>query len=117
MKGQILKVLLSVVLVIFASTRIFYYEALSPRMDLVFLSLVLSAFLLWMLPWEQLWERLTGVNVGGFGISLQQPDVQAAIRHISFDEERLKISGFSEEQVRNRLLRRLKSLEAAPIGV
>lgn len=111
MKDQILKVLLSVVLVIFASTRIFYYKALSPRMDLVFLSLVLSVFLLWMLPWEQLWERLRGISVGGVGISLQQPDVQAAIGHISFDEEHLKISGSSEKQVRNRLRRRLESLE------
>jgi hypothetical protein len=56
-------------------------------MDLVFLSLVLAVFLLWMIPWEELWRRLHGFSVGGVGISLQQPDVQAAIDYINFNEE------------------------------
>jgi CheY-like chemotaxis protein len=107
---QGLKVVLSVVLLVFAITRFYYYEALSTRMDPVFLLLVFSVFLLWMLPWEQLWERLRGFSVGGVEISLQQPDVQAAISNISFDAKRVKISG-SSEMVRDRLLRRLKSLE------
>src|SRR5829696_248680 len=72
-KYQVLKVVLSVVLVMFAVTRFSNYESLSTRMDLVFLSLVLSAFLLWMLPWADLWERLSGVTLGGFGISLDAP--------------------------------------------
>jgi CheY-like chemotaxis protein len=106
-----LKIALSLVLVAFAITRFFYYETLSRRMDLIFLALVLSVFLLWMIPWEQLWERLSELSVGAVGISLQQPDVQAAIGHISFDEEHLKISGSSEKQVRDRLRRQLKRLE------
>jgi CheY-like chemotaxis protein len=110
-KEQVFKVVLSLVLVAFAIARLFYYEALSTRMDLVFLSLVLAVFLLWMIPWEQLWERLGELSVGGVGISLQHPDVQAAIGHISFDEEHLQISGSSEKQVRDRLRRQLKVLE------
>jgi CheY-like chemotaxis protein len=111
-KDQVLKVLLSVVLVTFAITRIFYYKVLGPRMDLVFFSLVLSVFLLWMIPWGELWERLRGFNVGGLGITLQQPDVQAAIGHLSFAEDQLRNSGSSmPEEVRNKLRRRLKPLE------
>jgi CheY-like chemotaxis protein len=111
-KDQVLKVLLSVVLVTFAFARIFYYEALGPRMDLVFFSLVLSVFLLWMFPWGEFWERLRGVNVGGLGISLQQPDVQAAIGHLSFAEEQLKNSGSSlPEEIRDKLRRQLNPLE------
>jgi CheY-like chemotaxis protein len=111
-KDQVLKVLLSVVLVTFAITRIFYYKVLGPRMDLVFFSLVLSVFLLWMIPWGELWERLRGFNVGGLGITLQRPDVQAAIGHLSFAEDQLKNSGSSmPEEVRNKLRRRLKPLE------
>jgi CheY-like chemotaxis protein len=112
LKYQVLKVVLSLVLVIFAITRFYYYEALNTRMDLVFLSLVLSVFLLWMLPWEQLWDRLRGFSVGGVAISLQQPDVHAAISNISFDDQHLKIIGSrTSEDVRERLIQRLKSLE------
>jgi CheY-like chemotaxis protein len=100
-----------VVLVILAITRIFYYRALGQRMDLIFLSLVLAVFLLWMIPWGELWERLREFSVGGVGISLQQPNIQAAIRHLSIGEEQLKITGSSSEEVKDRLRRRLKSLE------
>jgi len=106
-KSGVLKVVLSLVLVALATTRILYYEALSSRMDLVFLSLFLSVFLLWMLPWQELWDRLRELSVGGVTISLQHPQVQAAIRNIS-------IRGTSEkasEKIRVGLLRRLKSLE------
>jgi CheY-like chemotaxis protein len=112
LEDQVLKVLLSVVLVTFAITRIFYYEALGSRMDLVFFSLILSVFLLWMFPWGEFWDRLRGFNVGAFAISLQQPDVQAAIGNLSFAEEQLKNSGSSlPEEVRDKLRRRLKPLE------
>ena len=112
LKYPVLKVVLSLVLVIFAITRFYYYESLNTRMDLVFLSLVLSVFLLWMLPWEQLWDRLRGFSVGGLAISLQQPDVHAAISNISFDDQHLKIIGSrTSEDVRERLIQRLKSLE------
>src|SRR5688500_15108173 len=110
-KNQVFKAVFAVVLATLAITRFYYYEALSTRMDLVFLFLFLSVFLLWIIPWEELWERLREISVGGVGISLQQPDVQAAIGHISFDEEHLRISGASEKQVRDRLQRRLKSVE------
>jgi CheY-like chemotaxis protein len=106
-KSVVLKVVLSLVLATLAITRFLYYEALSPRMDLIFLSLGLSVFLVWMLPWEQLWQRLSSLSVGGVTISLQHPQVQAAIRNIS-------IGGASEkasEKIRDRLLRRLNSLE------
>jgi len=111
-KTSILKVVLSVVIVLLAITRFSYYEALSPRMDVVFLALVLSVFLVWMIPWEQLWQRLSSLSVGGVGITLQKPDVQAAIVNISFDQESLTLLGAgSEKQVRKRLQRRLESLE------
>ena len=111
MKDQILKVLLSVVLVTFAITRIFYYKALGQRMDLLFFSLVLSVFLLWMLPWGELWERVSGLSVGGVGISIQQPSVQAAIGNLSIAEDQLKVIGSSSEEVKDKLRRRLKSLQ------
>jgi CheY-like chemotaxis protein len=106
-----LKVVLSVVLVTIASTRFYYYDALSTRMDVVFLSLVLSAFLLWMIPWDQLWERLRGINVGGFEISLQQPQVKAAIGGLPIDERQVEFSGLTPEAIKDRLHRRLESLD------
>jgi CheY-like chemotaxis protein len=111
-KEQVLKVVLSLVLVALATTRLLFHDMLSTRMDLVFLSLVLAVFLLWMIPWEELWERLSGFSVGGLGISLQQPDVKAAIVGIDFDEKHLKIMGAaSEKEVRDRLQQRLERLE------
>src|SRR5688500_5965333 len=106
------KVVLSSVLAALAFTRFLYYGALNTRMDLVFLSLLLSAVLVWIIPWKQLWQRLGGLNVGGVGITLQQPDVQPAIHNISFSEEYLQLIGArSEKQVRDRLQRRLENLE------
>jgi len=112
-KYQVLKVVLSVVLVMFAVTRFSNYESLSTRMDLVFLSLVLSAFLLWMLPWADLWERLSGVTLGGFGISLEAPHVKAALDESINDADWLEKTGHSssEEDIRKNLIRRLKRLE------
>ena len=104
------------VLVIFAITRFTYYESLSTRMDLVFLSLVLAAFLLWMLPWEDLWERLSGFSVGGLTISLRQREVQAAIGNLSFDVKQLRyifgeIEGRTSKDARHELLQRMESLK------
>jgi CheY-like chemotaxis protein len=112
-KYQVLKIVLSVVLVMFAVTRFSYYESLSTRMDLVFLSLVLSAFLLWMLPWADLWERLTGVNIGGFGFSLEAPHVKAALGVTINDATWQKNTGqsSSEEEIKSNLIQRLKRLE------
>jgi CheY-like chemotaxis protein len=112
-KYQVLKIVLSVVLVMFAVTRFSYYESLSTRMDLVFLSLVLSAFLLWMLPWADLWERLSGVNIGGFGFSLEAPHVKAALGVTINDakwQENIGQSS-SEEEIKSNLIQRLKRLE------
>jgi len=97
----------------FAVTRFSNYESLSTRMDLVFLSLVLSAFLLWMLPWADLWERLSGVTLGGFGISLEAPHVKAALDESINDADWLEKTGHSssEEDIRKNLIRRLKRLE------
>src|SRR5215217_7878002 len=113
---KFLKVGLTMVLVIFAISRFSYYESLNTRMDLVFLSLVLAAFLLWMLPWEDLWNRLGGFSLGGFTISLEQPDVQAAIGNVSFDEEHLErifgeIDGRTSKDARHKLLQRMESLK------
>ena len=113
---KFLKVVLTMVLVIFAISRFSYYESLNTRMDLVFLSLVLAAFLLWMLPWEDLWNRLRGFSLGGFTISLEQPDVQAAIGNVSFDEEHLErifgeIDGRTSKDARHKLLQRMESLK------
>jgi len=112
-RDQVLKGVLSLVLVAFAITRFFYYETLGARIDLVLFSLVLSVFLLWIIPWKELWERLRELSVGGVGISLvQSNNVQAAIGSISIEQENLKISGSSfPEEVRDKLRRRLKSLE------
>jgi CheY-like chemotaxis protein len=113
---QVLKIVLSVVLFMFALTRFYYYESLSTRMDLVFLALVFSVFLLWMLPWEDLWERLHGFSIGGVAISLEQPDVQGAIGNISFDAQHLSFifgesSGRSSREARRELIQRIEGLE------
>jgi CheY-like chemotaxis protein len=110
-KYLVLKVLLSVVLATFAITRITYYKTLGQRMDLLFFALVLSVFLLWMLPWGELWERLSGLSVGGVGISMQQPSVQAAIGNLSIAEDQLEVIGSSSEEVKEKLRRQLKSLQ------
>jgi len=101
------------VLVALAGTRFYYHDELSKRMDIVLLALVLAAFFLWIIPWAELWERLTSVSVGAFGISLQEPHVRAAIIESPNDEEWLEASGlsFSEEDIRRNLSQRLKRLE------
>jgi CheY-like chemotaxis protein len=111
-KDLVLKFLLSVVLLTFAITRIFFYKAIGQRMDLVFFTLVLSVFLLWMFPWRELWERVSGLSVGGVELSLQKPSVQAAIGNLSIAEEQLKVTGSSSEEVRDRLRRQLESLQS-----
>jgi CheY-like chemotaxis protein len=115
--SRILKIGLSLVLVALASTRFLFYEQLSERMDLIFLALVLSVFLLWMLPWEEFFERASMLRVGGVEISLRQREIQeTAIERISFAEvhlhDQLALSTLANpEEVKDRLRQRLKSLE------
>src|SRR5918998_785996 len=97
--NQYVKVALSVVVVVLAIVRLAYHDTLSTRMDVVFFSLVLSIFLVWLIPWE----RLQSLNMGGFGISLEQQPIEAAISGLRLDE--VTTYAASPDELRRRLLR------------
>lgn len=99
------KVALSTVLVLLAIVRFAYHGSLSARMDVMFFSLILAAFLVWLVPWE----RLQSLNVGAVGISLEQPQVQAAISGLDLDR-------IEDEKLRRRLLHMEKDLQYARGG-
>jgi CheY-like chemotaxis protein len=103
--SQYAKVALSAVLVLLAIVRFGYHDALSGRMDVIFFSLILAAFLVWLIPWE----RLQSVTVGSVGISLEQPQVQAAISGLDLDR-------IEDEELRRRLLHREKELQSVRGG-
>lgn len=63
----------SVLLVALGGFRFWRYSLLKDRMDGTFLLLVLGAFLLWMIPWDQ----LSSFKAAGFEIFLYSGEKEA----------------------------------------
>jgi len=70
-------------------------------MDVVFFVLVLSTFLIWLIPWE----NLRSLTVAGVGISLEPPQVQGAISGLGLDQ-------IKDTKLRQRLLRLKEELHS-----
>ena len=81
MRNVYIKLCFSGLLFLLAIARLWPYGVLKDRMDGLFLALVLFAFLLWLVPWHQ----LKSFKAGGVEVSLQQPQVQAAISGLRLD--------------------------------
>ena len=75
------KVGIAVLLVILAILRVVFHESLNTKMDFTFFSLLAFAFVVLVLPWEQ----LKSFKAGGVEISLEKPEVQAAISGLGLD--------------------------------
>jgi len=95
------KWVLSIVLVVAAIARWIFYEAVSERMDVTFLGLILAAFLIHVIPWG----RLTSFKAAGVEISLQAPQVQAAISGLG-------LGRIQDRQLRDRLAKMGDELQA-----
>ena len=78
---QYIKIGIAVLLVILVILRVIFHETLNPKMDITFFSLLALAFLILVLPWEQ----LKTFKAGGVEISLEKPKVQAAISGLGLD--------------------------------
>lgn len=93
---------LAVVLLVLAILRLAFHESLSDKMDLTFFALLGVAFLVMVLPWEQ----LKSFKAGSVEFTLEQPSVQAAISG-------LKLDRLEDEELKNKLSNLGKELEVA----
>lgn len=95
------KIFVSGVLLGLGVVRFWRYSTVKDRMDGIFLSLVISAVVLWLVPWHQ----LKSLKAGGVEISLQQPEVQAAISGLGLDR-------VEDGQLRQKLLQLRPDLQS-----
>jgi len=79
--GQSTKIGIAIFFVLLAIVRVMFHEALNSKMDITFFSLLVFAFLVLVLPWEQ----LKTIKAGGVEISLEKPTVRAAISGLGLD--------------------------------
>jgi len=79
--SQNIKIAITALLVILAILRVIFHSALNAKMDITFFSLLVFAFLVLILPWE----HLKTLKAGGVEISLEKPEVQAAISGLGLD--------------------------------
>lgn len=76
-----IKIGIALLFVALAILRVIFHESLNPRMDITFFTLLVFAFLVLVLPWEQ----LKTFKAGGVEFSLEKPAVQAAISGLGLD--------------------------------
>ena len=79
--SQNIKIAITSLLVILAILRVIFHNTLNATMDITFFSLLAFAFLVLVLPWE----HLKTFKAGGVEISLEKPEVQAAISGLGLD--------------------------------
>jgi CheY-like chemotaxis protein len=83
---QSTKVLLSLFLIILVILRWIFYDIASTRLDTVALTLIISAILLYVIPWE----NLRTFKAAGFELTLEQSQVKSAIESLRLDKEKHK---------------------------
>jgi CheY-like chemotaxis protein len=74
-KSLWIKIILSSFVILLAVIRVIYFDFASQRMDNIFLLLLISAVLIYIVPWE----RLTAFKAGGVEFTLDKPQVKGAI--------------------------------------
>lgn len=84
------KIAISVILLALASIRWAFHEIAVDRMDSIFMALVISALLVYILPWE----NIKTFKAAGIELSLEQPEIKAAISGLGLNrinDETLKL--------------------------
>lgn len=76
-----IKIAIAAFIVILAILRIIFHDTLNAKMDITFFSLLAFAFFVLVLPWE----LLKSFKAGGVEISLEKPEVLAAISGLGLD--------------------------------
>ena len=85
--NQSTKVVLSVLLIILVIFRWIFYDIASTRLDTVALTLIISAILLYIIPWE----NLRTFKAGGIELTLEQSQVKSAIDSLGLDKDKHKL--------------------------
>ena len=99
-KSLWIRIVLSAVVLLFAILRFTFFEIVGERMDPIFLLLIASAVLIFVLPWE----RLKSLKAGGIELSLEKPQVKGAI-------DSLGLNRVENKQLREKLSRRAPEIE------
>lgn len=81
------KVILSLLLIILVILRWIFYDIASTRLDTVALTLIISAILLYVIPWE----NLRTFKAAGVELTLEQSQVKSAIESLGLDKEKHKL--------------------------
>lgn len=80
------KIALSLVLVMLVVLRWIFYEIASTRLDTISLALIISAILLYVIPWE----NIKTFKAAGFELTLEQSQVKSAIDALGLDRVKNK---------------------------
>lgn len=89
--------MLSTITLSLALLRWVYFDVARERMDGIFLFFLAMAFLILIIPWENLpWQTLKSVKAGGFELTLDEPQIKGAI-------DSLGLKRIENERLRNRL--------------
>ena len=81
------KVVVSSMLLILVILRWIFYDIASTRLDTGALTLIISAILLYVIPWE----NLRTFKAAGFELTLEQSQVKGAIDSLRLDKEKHKL--------------------------
>mgnify|MGYP000895463027 CR=1 FL=1 len=83
------KIVLSIILIAIAIFRWMFHDIADERMDLIFFGLVISALLIFIIPWES----IKTFKAAGFELTIEQSVVKAAISGLGLNrinDEKLK---------------------------
>ena len=95
---NVLSILLSLVLIVLVIVRLLYSPTFSEGMDALFFGIIAIAFLVHLIPLDQ----LTSFKAGGFEFSLDHPQVEGAVEEII---DRQNLDGQDDERLRKELSR------------
>jgi CheY-like chemotaxis protein len=80
------KIALSLLLVALVILRWIFYEIASTRLDTTALTLIISAILLYVIPWE----NIKTFKAAGFELTLEQSQVKSAVEGLGLDKAKHK---------------------------
>lgn len=92
--NKLWKIIMSIIMIIFAIARLALNDAIVKRMDSTFLSLLIAAILIYFVPWE----NIQTFKAAGIELSLDQSAVKAAIAGLGLDQ-------IKDEQLRVQLIK------------
>jgi len=79
----IIKIIISLLFLILAIIRLVFFEYINEKMDLTFLILLLAAFIIPIFPWE----RIQSFKAGGIEVSLDKPQIEGAIKSVTYGKD------------------------------